>query len=212
MAKQTVRVAFAPPRASGGRRGWAKHLAEVDATRTNGYAFLGRFLDRGESDLPIGDVVVLQAPGGSVKNWSREWRLGIVAPSGRLLFEPRPTDGQTQFLTFRDRGAAWLADRVAAVAALRAGCALTDSWGDLAPAAPDDPSVAADLDDLETRFAAAVQEAAGTAATDEERYAEILEVFRHQLPELAEFADLLLRRADPRAEADRLRRLGDGER
>jgi len=38
---------------------WAKKVSSVDVTKTNGYAFIGQFLDvRSEHKLPVGSVVV----------------------------------------------------------------------------------------------------------------------------------------------------------
>lgn len=89
---------------SGNRCGWSKHVTSVDATKTNGYAFIGDFLpDNTEIELPVGAVIVQKHPEGSVKH---SWESGHVYRLGSDgdLYE---TNGKSynwrrDFVSFRD--------------------------------------------------------------------------------------------------------------
>ncbi len=100
----TVRVRIKNETNSGNRKGWSKLVTSVDASKTNGYAFEGRFLnDDQEYDVEVGSVIVQQHPEGSVK---RGWNSGHCYTIGEdgSLYE---TDGKSykwyeEFLSFRD--------------------------------------------------------------------------------------------------------------
>lgn len=114
----TVRVVIQNNTNSGNRRGWTKLVTAVDTSKTNGYAFEGRFLPDGEHDLPIGAVVIEKNPEGSAKHG---WDAGVcytVGADGGLY---REHDGgfrwDRQFLSFRDLVARTLAASQAAASA-----------------------------------------------------------------------------------------------
>lgn len=98
----TVRVKISIPTSSGNRKGWAKWVQKVDTTKTNGYGFIGDFLNTGkEYDLPVGAVVVMTSPEGSVKNGWTDGYCYRVTPNG-LKQVSNPINYFTNFLTFRD--------------------------------------------------------------------------------------------------------------
>lgn len=98
---KTVRIVIENPTASGHRLGWSKHVTFVDSTKTNGYAFGGKFLNNGEYDLPLGAVVVEKAPSGPANRPSDTGYCYRVAPDGPERLD-EGLDWDKQFLTFRD--------------------------------------------------------------------------------------------------------------
>ena len=101
-------IKYWPPTASGRREGWGKHVTTVDTTKSNGFAFEGEFLCKGENELPEGAVVVQKRHTGSVKNFSWEWELGSVQESGKIAWREE-TWGARSFLSFRNAVAEALA-------------------------------------------------------------------------------------------------------
>jgi len=64
---------------SGHRKGWIKHVKDVDTTKTNGYAFIGDFLSPGKLvELPIGSILVCCDPQGSVAHPRKSGEIRIV--------------------------------------------------------------------------------------------------------------------------------------
>jgi len=81
----TVRIMVNNEVTSGRRKGWHKHVAAIDKTKRNGFAFQGEFLDDGLHDLPAGSLVLQVNPTGSVKNSGKEgilWRIAEPASEG----------------------------------------------------------------------------------------------------------------------------------
>jgi len=119
-----MRITYQKPTASGRRTGWAKHVTGVDQTKTNGYAFEGEFLDVGESDLPLGAIVVEQYPTGSVRNGNPEGRIYRVTDEGLREID-EGYHWREQFLSLRDAVAKALsttdpdAERKAAIAEIK---------------------------------------------------------------------------------------------
>ena len=105
-----VRIKVKSKEASGRRRGWFRHVTDVDQSKTNGYAFEGNFLGDGkEHDLPIGAVVVEKAPAGSVKNGYWEAHIHIVRPDGlEKVTADDDYDWVEDFLSFRDKVAEYV--------------------------------------------------------------------------------------------------------
>src|SRR5690606_39631376 len=63
------------------KKAWAKALESVDVTKSNGYAFVGNWLRRGEkAELPIGSFVLTYDAPGSMKNWYPVVKLYRVTP------------------------------------------------------------------------------------------------------------------------------------
>lgn len=67
-------------------KNWAKLVTAVDVTKTNGYAFEGPWLKRGQlAELPVGGVVLLYDEVGSRKNHEPWVTIHVVGPSGFKL-------------------------------------------------------------------------------------------------------------------------------
>ena len=94
-------IKYWPPKASGQRQGWARHVTSVDTTKADGYAFEGEFLRKGENELTAGAVLVQKRHTGSVKNFSWEWELGSVQENGKIAWREE-TWGAKSFLSFRE--------------------------------------------------------------------------------------------------------------
>lgn len=75
-----VRFRWGPSTASGARKGWGKVVTGIDRSQRGGYAVSGIFLSAGAQELPAGTVLLDMAPGGSVKNPTRSYTIGIVCP------------------------------------------------------------------------------------------------------------------------------------
>jgi len=92
---------------SGNRRGWTKWVQSVDATKTDGYAFVGSFLNDQEYDLPVGAVLVQKNPEGSAKHGYNNGVCLVVETDGSLRrTHADDFNWYRQFLTFRDHVAA----------------------------------------------------------------------------------------------------------
>ena len=53
------------------KKTWRKELKNVDTTKTNGYAFVGEWLQAGElSELEVGSYILSYDEDGSMKNWT----------------------------------------------------------------------------------------------------------------------------------------------
>ena len=64
---------------------WAKLLTKVDVSKSNGYAFEGEWLRRGErAEVPTGSYILLYDEPGSAKNWYPHVRLLRAEPDGSL--------------------------------------------------------------------------------------------------------------------------------
>lgn len=100
---QSIRIRPKAGTASGRRTGWIKHVTEIDATKTNGYAFGGEFLKSGvEAELPAGAVLLYCDPFGSVKNGWKEARVTKLQADGTEHEILEYTDWRDDFLTIRD--------------------------------------------------------------------------------------------------------------
>jgi hypothetical protein len=128
MLPNHVRVQISNPSASGRREGWWKQVTAVDPAGTNGYAIHGDFLKEGYHDLPIGAVLVRQAPGGSVKNWTKDGKVFTVTADGIKPFSDDEWSWTKSFVFLRD-------ELIAALAAARAA----------EPPAPADPAGVIDM-------------------------------------------------------------------
>jgi len=98
----SVRVTIDNNMASGRRRGWTKHVTGVDASKSNGYALHGEFLNNGLHDLPAGAVLVTKNPAGSLSTGYHTGDLGIVQGDGTVQWEEVASDWQKEFLLLRD--------------------------------------------------------------------------------------------------------------
>src|SRR5690606_33542896 len=95
------------------KKAWAKALESVDVTKSNGYAFLGNWLRRGEkAELPIGSFVLTYDEPGSMKNWYPEVVLYRVTEDGlEVAHEYKGDYGERSWaLAVRDRIAEILAE------------------------------------------------------------------------------------------------------
>jgi len=94
---------------SGRRSGWTKLVTGCDLSKSNGFAFEGRFLNDGEQELQPGDILVQKNPEGSVKN---PWSSGVclrVSDTGELIRVQESTFvWEREFLSFRNLVAAEL--------------------------------------------------------------------------------------------------------
>ena len=97
----TIRTTITHAKASGGRKGWVKHVTRVDTLKRNGYAFEGKFLNEGQHDLPEGAVLVHYVPGGSMKHAAASGYVCVVTPSG-LAQICKEYDWRGEFLSIRD--------------------------------------------------------------------------------------------------------------
>ena len=93
---------FKVPTASGRRRGFLKHVVNVDPSYGDGYAFDGEFIPDGrETDLPIGGIVVRKSPMGSLKNPYDTWDWASV-PFPDQSWHWSKQYRSSEFLAFRD--------------------------------------------------------------------------------------------------------------
>jgi hypothetical protein len=71
------------------KKTWRKHLERVDKEKTNGYAFVGNWLQAGErAELKIGSFILCYDEAGSMKNWYpvvRLFRVGRLRSGMRSL-------------------------------------------------------------------------------------------------------------------------------
>lgn len=81
-----IRVAIKAPTKSRGRKGWVKVVREVDASKDNGFAFVGDFARDGWLDLPAGAVVLVADHNGSTSTKPDWIDVHVVGPEG--LGEP----------------------------------------------------------------------------------------------------------------------------
>jgi len=80
MVKAIVEI---PAKKDDRKKAWAKVLESVDITKSNGYAFVGNWIRRGEkAELPIGSYVLTYDEPGSMKNWYPLVKLYRVTPDG----------------------------------------------------------------------------------------------------------------------------------
>ena len=74
MAKVVVKV---PETEDRRKKSWAKALTKVDPDKSNGYAFVGDWLRRGErAEVPVGSYILLYDEPGSMKNWYPFFKIG----------------------------------------------------------------------------------------------------------------------------------------
>lgn len=80
MVKAIVEI---PAKKDDRKKSWAKALESVDTSQSNGYAFVGNWIRRGEkAELPIGSYVLTYDEPGSMKNWYPEVVLYRVTEDG----------------------------------------------------------------------------------------------------------------------------------
>lgn len=117
MTTAMVRVKIKNERNSGNRKGWSKLVTAVDATKTDGYAFIGQFLnDDTETDVPVGSVVVQKNPEGSAKHGWESGSCYVIGSDGILYTTHSGVfRWREKFLSFRDHVARVLADPLANV-------------------------------------------------------------------------------------------------
>lgn len=95
------------------KKNWAKVLESVDASKPNGYAFIGNWLRRGErAELTVGSYVLTYDEPGSMKNWYPVVKLYRVTPDGlEVALEYEGEIGERSWaLAVRDKIAAILAE------------------------------------------------------------------------------------------------------
>ena len=92
---------YETPTNSGRRRGWGRHVTDVDTSKRNGYAFEGEFLREGENEMPAGVVIVQKSPCGSVANGWWGWKVGTLQEDGEINWREESWKSQS-FLSFRD--------------------------------------------------------------------------------------------------------------
>ena len=110
MVKAIVQI---PAKKDDRKKSWAKVLESVDITKSNGYAFVGNWLRRGEkAELPIGSYVLTYDEPGSMKNWYPLVKLYRVTPDGlEAVLEYEGEIGERSWaLAVRDRIAEILAE------------------------------------------------------------------------------------------------------
>ena len=102
MPNNTHRLRLPRLVASGRREGWYKEVTDVDQSKTNGYAFGGRFIPADqEIDLEIGTIIVRNRAKGSGKNHIDAFSWALVPPPGQKLVWSEDYERKV-FLTFRD--------------------------------------------------------------------------------------------------------------
>ena len=105
----TVKNVPVPPEFPKRRPGWHRLVTKVDPTKTDGWAFEGRFLREGQHQFPVGVVVVQKIP----ECKGHDWGTGIcyaVVDQGLLAMHEQPFDWKLEFLSFRDYVATVLKD------------------------------------------------------------------------------------------------------
>lgn len=112
MAKVIVTI----PKAEDSRKkNWAKLLTGVDPSKSNGFAFVGDWLRRGErAEVEVGALILLYDEPGSMKNWYPHVRLMRAEADGTLTtvldYEGRVAE-RSWALAVRDQIAAILAEQ-----------------------------------------------------------------------------------------------------
>src|SRR5690606_35513908 len=110
MVKAIVEI---PAKKDDRKKSWAKALESVDVTKSNGYAFVGNWLRRGEkAELPVGSFVLTYDEPGSMKNWYPEVVLYRVTEDGLEMVHEYKGDYRERSwaLSVRDDIAAILAE------------------------------------------------------------------------------------------------------
>lgn len=84
-------------------KNWAKVIADVDETKSNGWAFDGEFISAGGvQDVPVGSVVMVYGERGSRANPQIEARV-FVANGDGTLSHIQSASGRAWARTLRDR-------------------------------------------------------------------------------------------------------------
>lgn len=92
-------------------KNWAKVVANVDETRSNGWAYDGEFIAAGGiQDVPVGAVLMVYGERGSRANPQIEARV-FVANGDATLSLIQSANGRAWARTLRDRTAELLVDR-----------------------------------------------------------------------------------------------------
>lgn len=97
------------------KKSWAKLLNEVDSDKSNGYAFIGDWLRRGErTEVEVGAHILLYDEPGSMKNWYPHIRVLRAEADGSLTevfnYEGRVAE-RSWALAVRDQIAAILTEQ-----------------------------------------------------------------------------------------------------
>jgi hypothetical protein len=99
---QMVRCEIVVGEASGGRRGWVKHVTGIDTTQSGGYAFVGDWLKDGLVDLPAGALVLDCYPTGSRRSGGKTAELCVVTPGKGLVVVAETEEWPKRSLELRD--------------------------------------------------------------------------------------------------------------
>ena len=92
-------------------KNWAKVIADVDETKSNGWAFDGEFIAAGGiQDVPVGSVVMVYGERGSRANPQIEAKVFVANGDGTLSYIQSAT-GRAWARTLRDRVAELITDR-----------------------------------------------------------------------------------------------------
>ena len=92
-------------------KNWAKIVADVDETKSNGWAFDGEFIaPGGVQDVPVGSVVMVYGERGSRAHPQIEAKV-FVANGDGTLSHVQSASGRAWARTLRDRIAELLTDR-----------------------------------------------------------------------------------------------------
>lgn len=93
-------------------KNWAKVVANVDDTKSNGWAYDGEFIVAGGiQDVPVGSVLMVYGERGSRGNPQVEARVFVANGDGTLSLIESAT-GRAWARTLRDRTAELLTDRI----------------------------------------------------------------------------------------------------
>ena len=93
-------------------KNWAKVVANVDETKSNGWAFDGEFIAAGGiQDVPVGSVVMVYGEKGSRANPQIEAQV-FVANGDGTMSHIKSASGRAWARTLRDRVAELLTDRI----------------------------------------------------------------------------------------------------
>lgn len=85
------------------RKNWAKIIAQVDESKSSGWAFDGEFIAAGGvQDVPVGSVIVVYGERGSRANPQLEARVYTANADGTLSHE-QTASGRAWARTLRDR-------------------------------------------------------------------------------------------------------------
>lgn len=97
------------------KKSWAKLLTKVDSNKSNGYAFVGDWLRRGErAEVEVGSLILLYDEPGSMRNWYPHVQLVRAEADGTLtmVFDYKGhVQERSWALAVRDRIAAILAEQ-----------------------------------------------------------------------------------------------------